>query len=153
MIFKVRWFNWNLIWSSHVINVYQNSFYYIDYILHFNWINKKVLLHERKRHTTCRVASTRYAALVGVGVSLLGYPPSAGWGSWMGVPPISWRGVPSCLDQGRGYPPGQLDGVPPPVEVWTDTQSENINSCHPSDAGGNYWKNGIKLTPNNSTNN
>ena len=27
--------------------------------------------------------------------------------------------------------------VPPPPQVWTDTQSENITSRHPSDAGGN----------------
>ena len=29
-------------------------------------------------------------------------------------------------------------GTPPPPQVWTDTQSENITSRHPSDAGGNY---------------
>ena len=31
-----------------------------------------------------------------------------------------------------------LGGYPPPIEVWTDTQSENITSRHPSDAGGKY---------------
>ena len=76
--------------------------------------NKKVLLRERKRHTDRRVASTRYAALPGVGTptpvgvppppaSWMGYPPRpAGWGT---PPPASWM----------GYPPGQLDGVPPPA--------------------------------------
>ena len=29
------------------------------------------------------------------------------------------------------------DRVPPPPQVWIDTQSENITSRHPSDAGGN----------------
>ena len=29
--------------------------------------NKKVLLRERKRHSACRIASTRYAVLVGGG--------------------------------------------------------------------------------------
>ena len=33
--------------------------------------------------------------------------------------------------------PGPGPGTPP-VEVWTDTQSENITSRHPSDAGGKY---------------
>ena len=29
-------------------------------------------------------------------------------------------------------------GWVPPLHVWTDTQSENITSHHPSDAGGKY---------------
>ena len=38
-----------------------------------------------------------------------------------------------------GYLPDTWTWVPPPptVEVWTDTQSENITSRHPSEAGGN----------------
>ena len=59
-------------------------------------INKKVLLRERKRHTTRHVASTHYAGLVGGGT--LGTPPA--W-IWVGVP---------------GVPPHQMDGVPP---TWT----------------------------------
>ena len=56
--------------------------------------NKKVILHERKRHTARRVASTRYADLYPHPVSMGEYPgvlhpPSARWGT-------------------------------PPVEVWTD---------------------------------
>ena len=54
--------------------------------------NKKVLLHERKRHTACRVASTGYAGLMG---GTLGYPPT-----W------TWRG---------GTPHHQLDGIPPTI--------------------------------------
>ena len=36
-----------------------------------------------------------------------------------------------------GYPPTQTwDGVPPPIKVWTDKQTENSTFPHPSDAGG-----------------
>ena len=46
------------------------------------------------------------------------------------------------LDQVPPRPPPlrpRLDQVPPPPppQVWIDTQSENITSRHPSDAGGN----------------
>ena len=45
---------------------------------------------------------------------------------------------------GSGTPPPTWTWDPPsPVEVWTDIQSENITSRHPSDAGGNecgFWK-------------
>ena len=42
------------------------------------------------------------------------------------------------LDQVPPSPPcPRLDQVPPP-QVWIDTQSENITSRHPSDAGGKY---------------
>ena len=47
-------------------------------------LNKKVLLHECKRHTACHVASAHYAAL-----SNGGYPIQ----SW-------WRGIPSSNDGG-----------------------------------------------------
>ena len=98
--------------------------------------NKKVLLHERKRHTTRHVASTRYAAPV-KGVPLArGYPcwgvllpggvhwgtsPGPGWGGTplLGgtqVPPISWMGY-RPFRPGKGVPPHQLDGVPP-VQTW-----------------------------------
>ena len=74
-------------------------------------LNKKVL-RERKRHTTRRVASARYAAL----------SPNRGGG---GYPTMTWTGgsggtLPSRpgmeypLQEGGGTPP-QLDGVPPPI--------------------------------------
>ena len=47
----------------------------------------------------------------------------AGGGGWYPLPGgvlVSWMGV-AC------------------VEVWTDTQSENITFPHASDAGGKYW--------------
>ena len=74
-------------------------------------MNKKVLLRERKRHTARRVTSTRYA------------------------PTWTWKGgILLPLPQpgpGKEY-------SPPPVKVWTDTQTENITFPHPSDAGGKY---------------
>ena len=84
----------------------------------------------------------------------MGYPPSQ-----------TWDGVPSPARPGMGYPTGQTwdgvfpgqtldrvppsqtwDGVPPPLdltgvtppppEMWTEKQTENSTSPHPSDAGG-----------------
>ena len=60
-----------------------------------------------------------------------GYPPPSrpGWGTphhpdLTGVPP----------------PPSRLDwSTPPPVEVWTDKQTENSTFPHPSDAGGKMF--------------
>ena len=64
-----------------------------------SYVNKKVLLRERKRHTARRVASARYAAL------------SSGWGGY----PIPGWGVPqSGLDGGWYPPPHHPDqGTPP----------------------------------------
>ena len=114
---------------------------------------------ERKRHTTRRVAS--HAELVW----WEGRYPLPGGGTPWGNPTWTWDGVPPCLDlrlgtplpgPGMGYPPAwtweggtpcldlgwgtpcQLDGVTPP-QVWTDTQTENITSPHPSDAGGKNY--------------
>ena len=78
--------------------------------------NKKVILRERKRHTTCRVASARYAdlspdpVLDGGGDGTPSSPGQRGYiiQSWMGVP---W-GPPSRAEW--GYPPTWTwDGVPP----------------------------------------
>ena len=61
----------------------------------------------------------------------MGYPlsrPRMGY-----LPPVqTWNGVLRHPDMRWGTPP------PLPVEVWTDTQSENITLPHPSDAGGIY---------------
>ena len=35
--------------------------------------------------------------------------------------------------------------MPPPPPVWIDTQSENITSRHPSDAGGNNFTDRLEL--------
>ena len=98
------------------------------------YINKKVLLRERKRHTARCVASACYAAL-SPDVGWRGYPIQ----SWMGGtpyhegwgPPSAGWGTP-CLDLGRGYPHLDLgrgyplctwDGVPPCQEGWDTPQS------------------------------
>ena len=98
--------------------------------------NKTVLLCERKRHTTRRVASTRFAGTVGGGYPNRARSPARGRGihSWgeggtpaRGVPqlgyphgqpdgvppPASWMGYPPPRPGGRGTPPASWDGVPP----------------------------------------
>ena len=51
----------------------------------------------------------------------------------MGVPPIRKNGGTT-----QSPPqPRQLDGVPPPLEVWTNKQTENSTFPYPSDVGGN----------------
>ena len=87
--------------------------------------NKKVLLHECKRHTARRVASARYAAL-----------SNGGWGgstptiqTWPGgyppCPDLGWGKPPSR--PGMGYPHSDLGypphpdlgwGTPPPTHQW-----------------------------------
>ena len=67
-----------------------------------------------------------------------------------GLPPSHLDGIPPC--QLDGVPPSHLDGLtpvtwmgyphlgwgtPPPVEVWTEKQTENSTFPHPSDADGN----------------
>ena len=82
-------------------------------------------------------------------------PPTQGWIRYPPAPPIqgSIRYPPSPaphprldqvppprprLDQVPPLPPSKAgSGTPPPPQVWIDTQSENITSRHPSDAGGN----------------
>ena len=78
-------------------------------------MNMKVLRREHKRHTACRVASARYAALSnGWGVS------RPGWGVHQVPPTIqTWLGGTLGIPLSRpwmGYPlPTQtLDGIPPP---------------------------------------
>ena len=69
-------------------------------------INKKVLVHERKRHTDRGVSSTPYVVLPGGGGC---------WGGG-GGPARGWMGYPSVQDW-MGYPPPpnvDLAGVPPP---------------------------------------
>ena len=75
---------------------------------------KKVLLRERKRHTARRVASTRCAALSGVG------------GTWSQV----W-GVP--CPRSRGYPVPGLGGTP--SQVWGGTPSQVWGVPHPRSGG------------------
>ena len=112
--------------------------------------NKKVLLCERKRHTTCHVASTCYAVPVG-GTSLplvrspggMGtptpwpLPPTSPWASQ-----ISWGGTPCPLCpspqpgqiQDRGVPPwpGQILGwrgtSPPSTDVDRQTPVKTVRS-------------------------
>ena len=66
----------------------------------FICMNKKVLLRECKRHTDCRVASTRYAVPVRGGW----YPPGK-----VGAP----------LSRPGRYPPSSRPGrYPPPIQTW-----------------------------------
>ena len=113
------------------------------------YVNKKVLLRERKRHTARRLARPRSAALSpdrlvgGGGVTPSspdwrgipsspdggGVPPSSP-GRGGGVPPISQMGV-SPHQKGRGIPPVRKDGgiphlgigkgicPPPPSGTWS----------------------------------
>ena len=87
------------------------------------YVNKKVLLRERKRHTTHHVASTPY-------VVLTGYPPcpdlAGGYPTW--VPPLPlgrvpprqgtpWQGTPQQGTPQQGTPPGRV----PPSWTWQGT--------------------------------
>ena len=87
--------------------------------------NKKVLLHERKRHTAHHISRTRYAVPRGGGLKIQ---------SWMrGNPSRSWPGgtpVPG------GVPPSQdRDGVPPPTPPCQDRDGV----CHPQKG---HWTSG-----------
>ena len=73
--------------------------------------NKKVLLRERKRHTARRVASTRYAVLVGVGVPTLGGGYLPWWGGGVPTPGGGWGTY-----LGR-YPHPDLSRYPPPIQT------------------------------------
>ena len=72
--------------------------------------NKKVLLRERKRHTACRVASARYAALCNGG-GYMGYPPGdevppQTWGTLSEMrSPLDLRWSTPTPRHGMGYPP------------------------------------------------
>ena len=79
--------------------------------------NKKVLLRERKRHTTRRVASTRYAALSNPDLVEGGYPIQS-WSGWGVLPTIQTRSEEGGThpDLIMGYPPPSRPGwgYPPP---------------------------------------
>ena len=104
--------------------------------------DKKVLLHEPKRHTARRVASTPYVVLTGYpprqGTSPAGYPPRQGTPSWVppswvptlaGYPPPGyppWQGTPHLGTPLAGYPPiWTWQGTPPgcPMAFWEMLQS------------------------------
>ena len=89
------------------------------------FLNKKVLLRERKRHTARRVASPR-----GGGG---GIPTLAGV-----VPTLAWAGGVPTLAGGAGVP--TLARVSPP-QVWTYKQTEPITFPHPTDAGSKNPRN------------
>ena len=124
-------------------------------VAQFFFINKKVLLRERKRHTAFRVASARFADGGGR------VPPIQSWtGGTPGYSPTlildgvphQQDGVSPYPDFGWGYlPPNQQDGVPlqldlvwgkVPIWTWDGVpprkcgQTETITFPHPSDAGG-----------------
>ena len=88
-------------------------------------VNKKVLLHECKRHTTCDVASAHYAG-GGTLSQFWGVPCSRSGGTLSQVQgrgvlhPDLVRGYPRYPPSrpGMGYPPGQTwDGVLPRPEM------------------------------------
>ena len=86
--------------------------------------DKKVFLHERKRHTTRHVASARSAALFGG----RGVPPSSPDEGALGV------STPSCPDgvggtpssPNREYPHLVMTGYPPPCWLDGDTPCQPV---------------------------
>ena len=124
----------------------QRNFTIQEHFCYNSLNNKKVLLRERKRHTTRRVASTPYVVLTG------NPPPPARVPPRQGIPP--GQGTPLArVPPGPGYPPWlDLAGYPPgcPMAFWEMLQSimgygyppprceqtENITFPHPSDADG-----------------
>ena len=124
--------------------------------------NKKVLLHKRKRHTACRVASACYAGQRGVPhpVMVGGTPSSHGHSDlargvpW--VPPhhIDLAGVHPTIQTWLGYPPppsrpgrgvpqvpphhSDLAGVPPPSRPGWGTHPLSRPGCstHPPSRPG-----------------
>ena len=88
-------------------------------------LNKKVLLRERKRHTTRRVASAAMLGGVGYPVPGLGGYPIPGLG---GVPHP--RGVPS--PRSGGYPIPGPGGVPHPDLGW-GTPPARLGMGYPPD--------------------
>ena len=83
------------------------------------YVNKKVLLRERKRHTARHAASTPYVVL-----SLLtppppacpDPPPPAGPDPWPPLPPAGWTWTPP---PGSWTWPPQAAGPDPPPTSWT----------------------------------
>ena len=81
-----------------------------------------------------------------------GTPCWEGWGTpcWEGWGTPCWEGWSTPTGKDGYYPPSGRMGLPligkdgapllggwgTPFWVWTDTQSENMTFCHPSDAGG-----------------
>ena len=97
------------------------------------FMNKKVLLRERKRHTARRVAGPwpRRGTFLGWGVPTLGCPPILIWlgGTYLGVPPSRvWtdktpvKRVPSrCIT----YTGGKNN----PVTGWGGLNKERVSNC------------------------
>ena len=89
-------------------------------LLHYNIINKKVLLRERKRHTARRVVTTHSVVLSWLTPPPpppAGPDPPLGWTEdwpppgWTCPPPASWTWPPPRLDWGLTPPPGgQTEG-------------------------------------------
>ena len=118
-------FIWQEFKSGSMLHVEFSTYCYIKLQNLEKAPNKKVLLCEYKRHTTCHVASARAGTYLGqVGVPILGYPLPLSWcGQGKGGTYLGW-GVPTM-----GYPsPSQVrmrGGVPtlakvPLPRVWTD---------------------------------
>ena len=159
-------------WSICLIKLYtseENFVRTITKVPHMA-LNKKILLHERKRHTTHCVASTHYAVPVGVPPILtwdgITPCPDLRWGytplSWpeMGYPPVlTWDGVPPILTLDgftlhKSWPGMEVSPLPLARQQYTspphcphrgvDWQTENSTLPNPSDADGNNYEN---ITP------
>ena len=95
-------------------DAFEKLFYFCSVcaIITKTYLNKKVLLRERKRHTDRGVSSTtRWVAPPPPGQ---GTPPPARsdrgrYPRWGNPPAWTWLGYPPCLD---------LAGVPPPTWTW-----------------------------------
>ena len=108
-------------------------------------LNKKVLLRERKRHATRRVASTHYAVPLCCSPMLFPYPlPGSGKG-YPHPPPGPGKEVlpapPPHLDLGRGYPrPAWIwEGSTPCPPTWTWEGGNPSPPPHPWTREG-VWK-------------
>ena len=104
--------------------------------------DKKVLLRERKRHTACRIASTRCAALSNP--DLVGGEGSQVWGgTWSQVQgryPVPGQGGTPSQVWGRGYPiqtwlGGVLWVFPPDLGWSTPLPRPGIGYPHYLDLG------------------
>ena len=123
--------------------------------------NKKVLPHERKRHTARCVASTPYVVLTGYPPARV--PPCQGTPPGQGTPlarvPPSQGTPPPGYPPWPGYPPGQgtpprldLAGYPPPtcpMAFWEMLQSITGYGYPPSPRCGQTNK--VKLLPSRRT--
>ena len=123
----VNCWEWRMLWDVYwkiPSPGWQSNLPYQKPVLEWKYFNNKKVLHEPWG------TPPPVRTYDGVPRPEMGYLPILDLRLGYPLPP-SWPGM------GLTSPCWQ-DGVPPPpVDMWTDTQSENITFPHPSDAGGN----------------